>query len=135
MLPLSRVNDQSGHIMNGSEVRRFFHPPHSQDVALCDFWLFGTLKNKFEGNTFANEIEVKSKVSEILIDIPLHIFISIFDEWMSRLRECIDSGDEYLQSRQPTSFDLLPMEILSRDKTFRPSCIMKCWKRAVAINI
>jgi hypothetical protein len=40
-------------------------------------------------------MEVKSKVYEILIDIPLHEFISVFNKWMRRIHECIDSGDEY----------------------------------------
>jgi hypothetical protein len=43
-----------------------------------------------------NEMETKSKVYEILMDILLHGFISMFDEWMRRLRECIDRGGEYL---------------------------------------
>jgi hypothetical protein len=41
-------------------------------------------------------MEVKSKVYEILMDIPLHEFISVFDEWMRRLREYIDNGGKYL---------------------------------------
>jgi hypothetical protein len=40
----------------------------------------------------------------------LHVFISVFDEWMRRIRECIDSGGEYIWTNQPTSLDLLPME-------------------------
>jgi histone-lysine N-methyltransferase SETMAR len=77
-------------------IGRLLHPPYSSDLVPCDFWLLGILKNKLEGNTFANEMKVKSKVYEILMNIPLHVFISVFDEWMRRIRECIDSGGEYI---------------------------------------
>jgi hypothetical protein len=46
-------------------IRRFLHPLYSQDLASCDFWLFGTLKRKLEGSTFGDPVEV-------------------FDEWKCR---------------------------------------------------
>jgi hypothetical protein len=90
-VPMHRADDD----FNRLGIKRLIHPSYSQSLISCDFSLFETLKNKFEGNTFANEIEVKSKVYEILINIPLHEFISVFNECMHRIRECIDSGDEY----------------------------------------
>jgi hypothetical protein len=72
------------------------YPPYSPDLAACDFRLFETLKNKWEGNRFASEMNVKWNVREIAMDIPLHVFISEFDEWMRRLHEYIDSQGEYV---------------------------------------
>jgi hypothetical protein len=51
-------------------VTRLSHPSYSQDLAQCDFWLFGNLKTKLEGNTFTSAMKLMAKVSEILIDIP-----------------------------------------------------------------
>jgi hypothetical protein len=90
--PTHRADDDFNHF----GIRRILHQPYSPDLAPRDFWLFGILKNELEGNTFANEIEAKSKIYKILMDIPLYEFISVFDEWMHLLRECIDSGSEYL---------------------------------------
>jgi hypothetical protein len=82
-------------------------------------------ENWSKGNAFANEMKMMSTVYEMLMDIPLHEFISVFDERMHRLRECIDSGEQYLSSDQPTSFDLRPLEKnLSRDKTFHTRYIL-----------
>jgi hypothetical protein len=44
------------------------------------------------------------------MDILLHVFIWVFDEWVQRFRECIDSVSEYLSIDQPASLDLLPMD-------------------------
>jgi hypothetical protein len=38
------------------------------------------------------------KVNEILMDIPLHDFILVFDEWKRRLAKCIDTGWNYLST-------------------------------------
>jgi hypothetical protein len=46
------------------------HPLYRQDVPQCDFWLFGNLKIKLEGNTFTNATERMAKVNVILTDIP-----------------------------------------------------------------
>jgi hypothetical protein len=77
-------------------IARFPHPPYSQDLALCDFWLFGTLKRKLEESTFGDQIKVLLAVNTIFSTILREEFISVFDEWKSRLRECIDRGLEYL---------------------------------------
>jgi hypothetical protein len=75
---------------------RLLHPPYSPDLALCDFWLFGTLKRKLEGSTFGDPVEVLTALSTILSMIPLDEFIAVFDEWKCGLRECIDRGGKYL---------------------------------------
>jgi hypothetical protein len=49
-----------------------------------------------EGSTFTSAGQLMVKVNEILMDIPLHEFISVFDEWKRRLVECIDAGWNYL---------------------------------------
>jgi hypothetical protein len=49
-----------------------------------------------EGNPFTSAGQIMVKVNEILMDIPLHEFISVFDEWKRRLAEFIDTGVNYL---------------------------------------
>jgi hypothetical protein len=65
-------------------IARLPHPPYSQDLAPCDFWLFDTLKRKLLA------------VNTIFSTIHREEFILVFDECKSRLRECIDRGEEYL---------------------------------------
>jgi hypothetical protein len=77
-------------------IARLPNPPYSQNLAPCDFWLFGTLKRKLEGSTFGDQIKVLLPVNTIFSKIPREEFISVFDEWKSRLHECIDRRGEYL---------------------------------------
>jgi hypothetical protein len=56
-------------------VTRFTGPPYTPDLALWDFWLFGTLKRELEGSIFGNLIRVLTAVSTILSTIPLDEFI------------------------------------------------------------
>jgi hypothetical protein len=72
------------------------HPPYSPDLAPCDSWLFGTLKTKLEESMFRDQIEAFLAVNIIFSTIPVEEVISVFDEWKSRLRECIERGGKYL---------------------------------------
>jgi hypothetical protein len=49
-----------------------------------------------ERNTFTGAEQIMVKVSEILMEITFHEFISVFDEWKRRFVECIDTGRNYL---------------------------------------
>jgi hypothetical protein len=77
-------------------IARLPHPPYSPDLVPCDFWLFGTLKRKLEGSMFEDQIEVLLAVNIIFSTIPREGFISVSDEWKSRLCVCIDREWEYL---------------------------------------
>ena len=45
------------HIEN-SKVNIWDHPAYSLDLAICDFGLFGTMKESFKGNDFEDEDEL-----------------------------------------------------------------------------
>jgi hypothetical protein len=69
------------------------------------------------------------------MDILLHEFISVFDEWMRRLRECVGRRGEYFWIDQPTSLEFLPLE--NTDRTTRLSTPPVCHyaRRSSAIFI
>jgi hypothetical protein len=77
-------------------IIRFLYLPYNPDLVLCGFWLFGTLKRRLEGYMFEDPVEVMTAVSTFLSKILLDVFISVFDEWKCRLRECIDRRGKYL---------------------------------------
>jgi hypothetical protein len=77
-------------------IAKLPHPPYNQNLASCDFWLFGNLTTKLKRNTFTSAMELMAKVNEIFLDILLHEFISVFDEWKRRLIEFIDTAGDYL---------------------------------------
>jgi hypothetical protein len=41
------------------------------------------------------------KVNEILMNISLHVFTSVFDEWKRKTVECFDTGGDYRSIDQP----------------------------------
>ena len=46
------------------------HPPYSQDLAPCDYWLFSTLKRKL--GSYDSAEELKSAITEHLFSIPVN---------------------------------------------------------------
>jgi hypothetical protein len=77
-------------------IRRLPHPPYSPDLASCDFWLFGYLKQSLEGRFFDDDLAVEVAVSEILMSIEPDVFVRVLAEWKRRLQQCIDQEGDYL---------------------------------------
>jgi hypothetical protein len=71
-------------------------PFYSPDLAPCDFFLFGYLKQQLEGKHLTREDQVIAAVREIFDKIPLQTFQNVIDDWQYRLRRCIQLGGEYL---------------------------------------
>jgi hypothetical protein len=70
-------------------------PPHSPDLAPCNFFLFGYLKQHLEGKYFTREDHVITAVKEVFNKIPLQTFENVMDDWQYRLRRCMQLGGEY----------------------------------------
>jgi hypothetical protein len=71
-------------------------PLYSPDLAPCDFFLFGYLKQHSEGTHFTREDQVIVVVREVFDKIPLPTFQNVMDDWLYRLRRCIQLGGEYV---------------------------------------
>jgi hypothetical protein len=71
-------------------------PFHFPDLAPCDFFLFGNLKQHLEGKHFTREDHMIAAVREVFDKIPFQTFQNVMDDWQYRLRRCIQLGGEYL---------------------------------------
>jgi hypothetical protein len=69
--------------------------PYSPDLAPCDFFLFGYLKQHLEGKYFTREDQVIAAVREVFDKIPLQTFQNVMDDWQHQLRRCIQLGGHY----------------------------------------
>jgi hypothetical protein len=72
------------------------HPPYSPDIALSDFYLFGTMKQRLqtrEGRPFE---ELQENVHEILSSIGWEELEATIRAWTERLRRVIALGREYV---------------------------------------
>jgi histone-lysine N-methyltransferase SETMAR len=68
------------------------HPPYFPDLAPCDFFLFGYLKQHLEGKHFNREDQMIAAVSEIFDKIPLQTFQNVMYDSEYRLRWLIQLG-------------------------------------------
>jgi histone-lysine N-methyltransferase SETMAR len=76
-------------------VVRAPHPPYSPDLAPCDFFLFGYLKERLKGQRFKDRQTLEFRVRQIFTDIRPEIWASVFEEWLERLRWVIKHRGEY----------------------------------------
>lgn len=74
------------------------HPPYSPDLAPCDFYLFGPLKNHIRGTRFDNVNEVKLAVKAWCKKQSSEFYQNGFDAWVKRWRKCIELNGDYVEN-------------------------------------
>jgi hypothetical protein len=77
--------------------RRMTHPPYSPDLALCDFFLFGVMKQAFTRQHFATIDNLLMSVEAFLRGLSADFLQTIFQEWIRRLQLCCEGGREYVE--------------------------------------
>ena len=66
------------------------HPPHSPDVAPCDFWLFPKLTGcRYE------TIEMKEAVTKVIDTLTQEDFHGAFQKLFEWYNKCIAAGGDY----------------------------------------
>jgi hypothetical protein len=77
--------------------RRPTHPPYSPDLAPCDFFLFGAMKQAFAGQHFATIDDLLMSVEAFLRGLSADFLQTVFQEWIRRSQLCCEGGREYVQ--------------------------------------
>jgi hypothetical protein len=83
-------------------MKRAPHPAYSPDLAPSDFYLFGYVKQFVARQEFPDGEALLAAHNAILGGVEKVTLESVFLEWMERLRRCIDTDGEYVDS--PLSF-------------------------------
>jgi transposase len=73
------------------------HPAYSPDLAPSDFFLFGYLKEKIVGIDFGSPRELIDWIQLTFEAIPGHILHSVFESWLRRVQDCINSEGSYIK--------------------------------------
>ena len=73
------------------------HPPYSQDLAPCDFFLFPKLKAFLAGRKYQSRQALESAIHQYLITVPKSAYRDAFKKWIHRLKLCISSHGEYFE--------------------------------------
>jgi hypothetical protein len=68
------------------------HPPYSPDLAPCDFFLFGVMKQAFAWQPFATINDLLMSVEALLRGISADFLQTVFQEWIRRLQLRCEGG-------------------------------------------
>jgi hypothetical protein len=77
------------------KLQRVAHPPYLPDPSPCDFWPFGTLKQKMKDREFSGVEDIVNAVQEIWREVTLERLQSVFFNWTERLEYVIEHDLEY----------------------------------------
>jgi hypothetical protein len=94
--PIHSTEEVQGFLANLA-FTRMEHPPCSPDLAPCDFFLFGAMKENFSGQRFESVEEPHIGVEAFLRGLSANFLQTVFLEWERRLRICCESGGEYVE--------------------------------------
>ena len=91
--PSHRVDDE----LHNLGINRLVHPPYTPDLAPCDFFLFGYIKMRLEGRSYDNADNIVQEVTNIMLNISQETYLRVFQEWIRRLKACVDTKGEYVE--------------------------------------
>jgi transposase len=72
--------------------------PYSSDLTLSDFFLFGYLKEKIIGIDFESPQALIDWIQLTFETIPRHILDKVFESWLRRVQDCINSQGSYIKA-------------------------------------
>jgi hypothetical protein len=82
--------------IDGKKSIRLPDLPYSPDITVSDIYRFGILNEKLKKCTMRTFYELKREMNSILRSILETELISIFQTWLRRIQQVIDSGGEYV---------------------------------------
>jgi histone-lysine N-methyltransferase SETMAR len=81
--------------LSNEGIKIIDHPPYSPDLAPCDFWLFGKIKQHLTDHKDVQSL--KKQITEILAAIPKEEWLKTFEKYLERMQLCIDNKGEYFE--------------------------------------
>ena len=80
--------------LEANSMNKAPHPAYSPDLVPSDFSIFGDVKRQLNGCSFESGDDLFTAIRHILHGSDRPTLISVFHEWMRRLRKCIDTGGD-----------------------------------------
>ena len=84
-------------VLTDKNITTLEHPPYSPDLAPCDFYLFPKVKSVLKRTRFGSVDDVKKKTADVLKQLTEVDFLNAFDQWKTRLQQCISANGEYIE--------------------------------------
>jgi hypothetical protein len=83
--------------LNANCMKKTPHPPYSPGLVPTDFFLFGDVKRQLSGCSFNSAADLLAAIHHILDGYDRSTLISVFEEWMWRVRQCVDTERDYIE--------------------------------------
>jgi hypothetical protein len=96
-MSLLMTRSLSGRFCPKKSIMKLDYPPHSPDLAPCDFWLLPILKTALKGHRFSDIAGIQGLATTILKSIPEKEFQKCFEQWKQRLTKCIGAQGDYFE--------------------------------------
>jgi hypothetical protein len=74
------------------------HPPYSPDLARSDFYLFGYLNDRLQGQHFEDADQFFDAIMALRGTIDKVTLQRVLLEWIERLRRSIDTNGEHVKA-------------------------------------
>jgi transposase len=84
----SHTEKKVTEFLAGNDMKRAFQPPDSPDLAPCDFYLFGYIKDRLADASFEELDQLLQAIDAIFQSIDKATLERVFQEWMYRLAQC-----------------------------------------------
>ena len=81
--------------MSDLNIEPLQHPPYNPDLAICDFFLFPTVKDHLRGRKFEPREELGTAITETLRMVTRDALQHVFRTWVERLDKCIKTKGSY----------------------------------------
>ena len=83
--------------LDENRMKRAPQPPYSPDIAPSNFFLFGYIKSKLNGQHFDSVESLLEEVQEILSEISKETLKKVFEDCERRLNEVINRNGEFIE--------------------------------------
>jgi hypothetical protein len=77
--------------------KRMPHRGYGPDRSPCNFFLFGSMKDRLVDKRYAMPKELFSEMETIIWEIPSEMISGVFLTWQERLGKCLDMGGNYIE--------------------------------------
>jgi hypothetical protein len=73
------------------------HPLYSSHLALCNFFLFDSIKEPLKETVSSDDEELSVPICAIMTTIPANLLLSGFSQWVKGFRDCINANDDDIE--------------------------------------
>jgi hypothetical protein len=79
-------------------LKRTPHPADSPDLSPCDFFLFGSLKDKLIDEQYTTPEELFDEMAMVISEIASDLISRVFATWQAKVQKYCHMGGNYIES-------------------------------------